>query len=440
MKMRRKTQLVQVFFILTVLGFNLSGCSSGLFPTPAQNPVATATLTSDTTRVVATQAVTPTGSLTPVQPQKLVVWLPPQFDPAANTTASKLMNDRLQAFSLAHNNIPIEVRIKAATGPGGLLDSLSAANSAAPLALPDLIALQRSDLEVAALKGLLTSYDGSTSAPDDADWYAYARQMALLQGSTFGLPFAGDALVLLYRPAQVKTPPTTWDALLSQGGVLAFPAADPQAMVTLALYLSAGGTVEDQQHRPILSADALASVFKIYEKGVKNQNISLGLAQYQTDGQAWQAFKEQRAAWVITWVSNYLAELPADTTMLPLLPVGDKTLTIATGWVWALGKPKAETHELSIELAEWLVKGDFLATWTAAAGYLPPRPTALAGWPNQSLQSLLSQVVLSAQLRPANDLMISLGSALRDATLQVLKGQSDAVQAAQSAAEHVKGQ
>jgi ABC-type glycerol-3-phosphate transport system substrate-binding protein len=211
-------------------------------------------------------------------------------------------------------------------------------------------------------------------------------------------------------------------------------------LVTLALYLSAGGAVEDQQHRPILDADALASVFKIYEQGVKNQNISLGLAQYQTDGQAWQAFKEQRAAWVITWVSNYLAELPADTTMLPLLPVGEKTLTVATGWVWALGKPKAATHELSIELADWLVQGDFLAEWTAAAGYLPPRPTALAGWPNQSLQSLLSQVVLSAQLRPANDLMITLGAALRDATLQVLKGQSDAVQAAQSAAEHIKGQ
>jgi multiple sugar transport system substrate-binding protein len=163
------------------------------------------------------------------------------------------------------------------------------------------------------------------------------------------------------------------------------------------------------------------------------------LVQCQTDGQAWQAFKEQRSAWVITWVSTYLQELPADTTMLPLMPMGGSALTVATGWVWALGKPKSQSSAMSVELAEYLVKGDFLAKWTAAAGYLPPRPTALAGWTNQSLQTLLSQVVLSAQLRPANDLMVSLGPALQDAALQVLKGQSDAVQAAQAAAEHLKG-
>jgi maltose-binding protein MalE len=340
---------------------------------------------------------------------------------------------------LAHNNIPIEVRIKAVSGIGGLLDALSAANTAAPLALPDLVALSRSDLEVAALKGLLAPFDGSSSTFDDADWFAYARQMALLQGSSFGLPFAGDALVLLYRPTQVMSIPANWDTLLSQGGILAFPAGDPQALFTLSLYLSAGGEVEDSQHRPVLNSEALVKVLKLFEKGTTNKNIPAWLTQYQTDGQAWQAFKEQRSAWVVTWVSNYLAELPADTTLLPLLPVGNQPLTIATGWVWALGKPQALANSLSVELAESLVKGDFLAKWTAAAGYLPPRPTALAGWTNQSLQSLLSQVVLSAQLRPANDLMVSLGPALRDATLQVLKGQNDAVQAAQAASEHLKG-
>ena len=420
-----------------ILSICLASCAANPFARPTSNPVSTQTSTPAAPAV--TPSLAPTQAATPAPPDKLVIWLPPQFDPNADTPASILLKDQLDAFSAAHNNIPIEVRIKGATGPGGLLDTLSAANVAAPLALPDLVALSRSDLEVAALKGLLKPFNGSSSASNDVDWFAYARQMTLLQGSSFGLPFAGDALVLLYRPTQIKSLPTSWDALLSQGGILAFPAGDPQALFTLSLYLSAGGEVEDSQHRPVLNPDQLTKVLNLFVKGTNNQNIPAWVTQYQTDGQAWQAFKEQRSAWVVTWASNYLAELPADTTLLPLLPVGSQPLTIATGWVWALGKPQAKSNQLSVELAEWLVKSDFLAQWTAAAGYLPPRPTSLAAWTNQSLQTLLSQVVLSAQLRPADDLMVSLGPALRDATLQVLKGQSDAVQAAQAASEHLKG-
>ncbi len=420
-----------------ILSLFASGCSSGIFARPTQRPAVTVTFTPGLPAASSTPAST--QATPPAQPEKLVVWLPPQFDPAANSPAGKLLKEHLDAFSADHNGIPIEVRIKAVSGPGGLLDALAAANAAAPQALPDLVALSRNDLEEAALKGLLAPFDGSTSVKDDPDWFAYARQMALLQGSSFGLPFAGDALVLAYRPAQVKTLPLNWDALINQGGILAFPAADPQAMFTLALYLSAGGEIEDSQHRPMLNPDALAKALKLYEKGVKNQNIPNWLVPYQTDGQAWQAFKEQRSAWVVTWISNYLAELPADTSILPLLPVSNTPLTLATGWVWGLGKPQGQSNNLGIALAEFLVKSDFLAQWTAAAGYLPPRPTALAGWANQSLQSLISQVVLSAQLRPTNDLMVSLGPALCDATLQVLKGQSDAVQAAQAASEHLKG-
>ena len=86
------------------------------------------------------------------------------------------------------------MRVKAASGPGGLIESLSAASAAAPAVLPALVALSRSDLETAALKGLVFSLDGLTRIVDDTDWYAYARQLALIQGSAFGLPFAGDAI------------------------------------------------------------------------------------------------------------------------------------------------------------------------------------------------------------------------------------------------------
>ena len=425
---------------MTVL--SLASCSTFLpfRPTPSPTsllPSATAAVNQPTSALTET----PATSGTPGSIQELTIWLPPQFDPTSGTPASNLLKERLKTFSDQHNGLQINVRIKAAAGAGGLLDALTATSAAAPLALPDLIALSRDDLEAGALKGILYPFDNQSNTLEDPDWYSFARQMGLVQGTSYGLPFAGDALIMLYRPAQVPVLPTNWTALLQQSNVVAFPAADAQSLVTLTLYESTGGQITDSQRRPILATSNLASVLKIYESGVKNGIFPTWLTSYDTDGQTWQAYQDKRSSWVVTWVTQYLAELPADTSMLPFLPVSDgaTSLTLATGWVWALGNPQSGRRSLSIELANWLVDSDFLSKWTMAAGYLPPRPTSLAGWSNQSLQTLLSQVVISAQLRPSTDLLASLGPVLKDATLQVLKGQTDAVQAAQAASEQLKG-
>ncbi len=425
---------------MTILG--LEGCSTflpfGKTQAPSQPaPTATETIAIITGVPTQTQAVTST----PDNLQKLTIWLPPQFDPTAGTPSGNLLRDRLKTFSSQHNDLQIEVRIKASSGAGGLMDGLAATSAAAPSALPDLVAVSRDDLEAGALKGLLYPLDGQSNLSDDPDWYSFARQMGLVQGTPYGMPFAGDALVMLYRPAQVPVLPTSWNNLLSQSAVVAFPAADPQSLLTLALYESSGGQVTDTQRRPALTADSLAAVLKIYESGAKDGIFPSWLTSYDSDGQAWQAYKDKRASWVISWVTQYLSELPVDTSMLPLLPVSDGSnpMTLATGWVWALGNPQPDRRPLSTELVNWLVQSDFLSKWTMAAGYLPTRPTSLAGWPDQSLQTLLSQVVISAQLRPSTDLMVSLGPVLKDATLQVLKGQTDAVQAAQAASERLKG-
>jgi multiple sugar transport system substrate-binding protein len=438
---------ISSYFMVLIVMLSLFGCSQVNIPGSSPVPTRTPARSEVPTQTSVIQAVTPTSSLTltpgttPSNVQKLVVWLPPQFDPTNGTPASNLLKEQLQAFSSQHSGLQIEVRVKNASGTAGLLEALTAASAAAPSALPDLIALARDDLEAGALKGLLYPFDSPSNTPDDPDWFNFARQMGLVQSTPYGMPFAGDALVMLYRPVQTPVLPTSWAALLRQTGVIAFPAADAQALTTLALYESEGGQITDPQQRPLLTADTLGNALKIFEAGVKSGMFPPWLTTYDTDAQAWQAFKDKRAAWVVSWVSQYLAELPADTSMIPFLPVNENSspMTLATGWVWALGNPQPERRQLSIELAKWLVQSNFLSKWTAAMGYLPPRPTSLAGWTNQSLQTLLSQVVISAQLRPSNDLIASLGPVLRDATLQVLKAQSDPVQAAQAASERLKG-
>lgn len=417
-------------FSLGLILLLASGCSELPLPGTATPPEPVPTST-------ATLAPVLEATRTPVGPSTLRIWLPPQFDPEGDSPGANLLRARLDEFTARRSGVRVEFRIKSPSGPGGLLDSLSAANAAAPLALPDLILLPRAALETAALKGLLYPFDELTTSLAEDDWYPYAQQLAHLQNSTFGLPFTGDALVLVYRPAEIPEPPADWAAALSLAGPLAFPAADEQALYTLSQYLANGAQIQDEEGRPKLDATTLAEVLTFYQEAEGASLMPFWLTQYATDQQAWEAYIENRAALVVTWASRFLRELPVDSVAAPLPTFDGTPFTLSTGWVWALTNPQIERHALSVELAEFLTSGDFLARYTDTAGYLPPRSSALAGWSNPTLISIFDQVLRSAQVIPPDDVLIALSPALQQATLDVLKEQTDPQSAAQKAAEQV---
>ena len=162
--------------------------------------------------------------------------MPPQFNPDSETPASKLLKGQLNSFVAANPGVKIITRVKAATGPAGLLSSLKSAKNAATQAVPALVLLSRSDLEAAATQGLILPIDTLSKVIDDKDWYEYARQLSTFQGRTYGLPFGGDALILVYRPTRVAGPPENWDNVSRQGQPVIFAAGDRLSLVTLNLY------------------------------------------------------------------------------------------------------------------------------------------------------------------------------------------------------------
>lgn len=376
---------------------------------------------------------TPAGEGTPTGSIVLHLWLPPNFDPEAGTPAADLLKARLEEFSRRRPGIRIDVRIKALDGTGGLLNSLTTASAAAPLALPDLVVLPRPTLETAALKGLLHPFDGLTNILDNPDWYDFARQLAHLQNSTFGLPLAGDALVLIYRPTVLETPPADWETTLTLEHPLAFSAADPQALFTLGLYQSANGVLVDEQGRPTLENDPLTNVLAFYQQAEQNGVMPYWITQYQTDDQAWQAFENEETDLVITWISRYLSNMQADIAIAPLPTQTGEPYTLGNGWVLALSTPHADRQALGAELAEYLTDSEFLSQWSEASGIIPPQPSALSNWSDNSLQTLVNRIATSARLIPSTDLLTSLGPPLQQSTVAVLKEQSDPQMAAQAA-------
>ncbi|MCF6278537.1 MAG: hypothetical protein L3J16_07315, partial [Anaerolineales bacterium] len=140
MSPKQTARIAPLLFLLA----SLAACTSFPYTTPApagtpeppaaQTPIAT---------VAASQPETTTS-------QTLRIWLPAEFDPAADTAAGILLQARLDEFRSRRPNLNVEVRVKALAGPAGLLNALTSTSQAAPSILPDLIALPVADLEIAA--------------------------------------------------------------------------------------------------------------------------------------------------------------------------------------------------------------------------------------------------------------------------------------------------
>lgn len=448
--MMRKKILV-VFALL----FGLGGCAQFPFldapavvsPSGAETQQA-APVSTDFPQPALTQPAEPGSTDFPqsalTQPaariSNLKIWLPPQMDPAGESKAARMLQARLQEFSRQHDGLVIEVRVKELDGPGGLLGSLAATSAAAPLALPDLIALPRPDLEAATLKGLLQPFEYSAEAQpgetlEQKGWYEYARELAQVQNSVFGLPFAGDALVLVYRPEKTPEPPADWPAVLELTTPFVFPAADNHSLFLLSMVQSNGGALRDADGRPFLDVDVFSQVLTFLADAEERGVMPYWLAQYDTDQETWDAFQEKRADLVVTWLSRFLAE-PSEDASFALLPSAQgKDFTFASGWVWAMAARDQQRQALSIELAQYITEDAFLANWVQELGLFPVSAGALGSLPESEQKALFEQAALSARLLPATDILTSLGLPAQQAAVSILKNQAEPLAAAQEAAK-----
>ena len=429
--------------VITVLVWLVS-CSPAVLPAPASTQ-------ERSTPLAAAPQASPETLTTATGPVTLRIWLPPQFDTDSSSPAGQLLRRRLGEFVSSQPNLRIEVRIKAIEGPAGLLDTLVAASFAAPQAVPDLIALSRPALEVAALKGLLHPFDDLSSLTEDPDWYDYARQLGRSQragsgglpgqSNQFGLPFAGDALVLVYRPASIPRPPVSLTDTLTLESTLLLPAADPQALIPLALYQAAGGMIQDSQGQPMLDKASLSTVLSFFYAAGRTQVLPAWSIQYTNDAQSWEAFQNGQANLVITWASHYLSSSNEKIASVPIPTPGSAPFTYATGWTWALANPHSPNLRLSTQLAEFLSTNDFLAEFASSAGYLPLRSNKLINKQNEPQARLAyNQIAQTAQLIPFANLIASLAPPIQQAILQVLKHESDPATAANQAIKSLGGQ
>ena len=437
-----KKVLLSIFIIAIVL--NVAGCSSfnlaRFLPPNTVNtsspPTTPTSIIPLRTQYAAAVPVESTPAPSP-QPKTLRVWLPPEFDPKADTQAAKLFRERVQTFE-QRRAVQVELRVKGLEGEGGMVNSLSTTSLVAPLALPDVVAMPRSTFETAALKGLLYPVDGFTSLLNKPDWYLYARQLATIQGGTYGIPFAGNGMVMVYKQKVFAKPPRTWDAFLNAKVPLLFPAGQPEAYFTLAQYLSNQGQLLDEEGKPSLDSAVLADVFSFYEQARRLEQMPYWLTQYETSQQAWQAYLDGRSSLLVTWFSRYATDKPKDSAVDLIPTANGEDFSLINGWCWSLTNAEESRRALAIEFVEYLVDPEFLGPWSEAAGYLPPTNNALQSWTDPDLRLIAERIIHAAVLIPNNDIVKVIGAALREGTVSILKNQVTAQTAVQQVVDKLK--
>lgn len=408
---------------LLVVAILIVACSSS---SNSESSVLQATSTALIENGQATQATETSESSGPIT---LNLWLPPIFSNFSGDLASALLQQRLDLFHELNPNVQIEVRLKAEGVSGGLIDSLSIASDAAPLALPDIVLMNEHQLELAIQDDLVTALNDQLSFDLDSDWYAFGLEMVSSGSEILALPFVGDAMIMMHRFSAIEIMPKTWSDTLAEPLVVGFPAGDPDALFTLLQY--AGLLLNDGQ--PIdfasIDSDLMLRLLNYYSEGQSSGIFPFWLSQYEDDEQIWQAFLDGRMPILTTWSNRYFLSTDDNQGAAAVPTVIRETISFAKAWAWAITSPNNERQSLAIKLAEFLSEAEFLAQWSSAAGYLPARESALAAWAPNAKQVLGLQIAASAHLVPRQEFQNRLGPAISKAVIALIKQEISAQEA-----------
>jgi len=424
---KKSKLVVTICFTACILVLSITGCSvisqikSGLMgSTPSETP-----------------ALTPEATLQPIQdtPQltdqvrTLILWVPPQFAPVESNPAGLMLEKRLRDFEAVHPDLKVELRVKDLTGESSLVNSLAAATAAAPETLPGLILLNRTDMEVAALKSLIFPIPSRAAEYNSTDWFPFTNEIAATQGVQYGLPLFIDPLVMAYNTKFVTFPPTTWQEISTQGSAMAMNLDDPFALFPLAIYLSSGGTLTNEPGKTTLDPDALTRTYQVIFNGADTNAFPTWLVDLRSPDGAWDALKQGQATYALVWASQALRS-PSEGISFSPVP-GSATIPVGfvDGWMLCITNPTADLSRYDFLLADYLLDPEFLVNWSETSGYIPAQRSVLEKWQNTAYAEILGKVADQSMVIPDIRIQQTTAKIFNQYTLSLIRRQTSPMHA-----------
>lgn len=385
-------------------------------------------ITDVTEQSVTMQAITPSSEVT-----NLSIWIPPQFDPSQDTDEAKLLTDLINTFMKENPDVSVSFRIKGTSGDSSALNSLSAAKNAAPDVIPTLVILDRNDLLAAVQKGLV--YPINTEIFSDTNsWYSYAKQSSSVDNLIYGIPIAGDALVMAYRMSKTGSEMTTWDDILSRGLPIAFVPSSSDALFPAFIYSAMGGKLIDDQAQPWLDQSILVQTLNFFLTGGQNGAFPPSLSQVVDQSQNWQMFLEGSVSIIISNFSTYRHNQGTDINAISLPLFSESgSYPLMNTWNIALTAGDTEIQKIGIKFAEKFADPIFNDLWTSKAGYFPVRESDHIAWQNDNQFETILKINPGASLIPSSQILNKISPILNEAVSKVIKSLATPEQAAQEA-------
>lgn len=403
-----------IYSILFVLLIALTGCA-GLQRTDTPGVIPTAQLAT-----TSLPENSPDGSETGTpaasnQPVTLTLWIPDNFAINSSEQVQKLLDDRLATFVKANPDIKVDLRFKNIGSKDNMMELLNTTSRVAPSILPDIVLLDRKDMEIAALKGLLVPMDAYLMDGIENESLPGFISLGRLQGSLFGLPAAGDVLLLVGNQDN-KLPISSWQDISNLGMNVGTNFSDPDSITSISLYLSAGGRLIDASGKPHIDPEALIQLINMI-RITRVYSVFPEWSVLSTDrNEVTRHFMDGDTDLEINWYSSIPDSNIDQYSYRPVPGLTEKSASTLTGWYWSVANPAPERQAASKQLLTFLYQPIFASTWSDTAGYLP---VTSQHWPQtdvrfQSLQSILN----SAEPLPDQSIMITLGPVIRDAVIR----------------------
>jgi ABC-type glycerol-3-phosphate transport system substrate-binding protein len=422
---------------LSIIAGMAAGCSTT--DTTASRPAATlvpatsvvtapSAITAAATRVPPTRpAIASAGTLT------LTLWIADDVAPGL-TPAGRILKNQLDAFSAANPAIRVQVVPKRTLGKGGMLDFLLTTRNVIPARLPDLIALDLSEVPLAAQAGILQPLDGIVPTELSGDFFAFAAQAAHFRNQWIAVPFAANVDHLVYNRNIIRKPPQTWDDLTRQKGSLLLPLGGDSAF--LLQYFALGGSLTDASGQPGLDVSATAQVLSLFKRAHDLNLLPETAMNFKTGDEVWTNFAAGQTSMAQVSASRFIAERgQAPFALYAPVPTREgKVTTMATGWAFALVTNEPVRQAAAARFIQWIAQGDHIAPWLRAARLLPTtRATVpLAVDPPDYAAFIRDELEGAVPMPPAAPDAGS--SAWQSAIMAVWKGQTTPEEAARNAA------
>ncbi|MHB1294815.1 MAG: ABC transporter substrate-binding protein [Anaerolineae bacterium] len=404
-------------------------------------PTPTATSFPTFTPVVAAE---PTPSVTPwdpTEPVTLTVWAPAELAIEAEDEGSSF---RALQVSFAAEDPPVNVVIapKSTEGAGSLISLLSATKPVVPERMPDIIAVEATDLERLVAEGLVMPLDALVPEDVWADTFPFAVEAATVDGTRVGLPFQADLTFMAYNSAMIEQPPVTWADVITGGAQYLLPMGDGDgsgADAFAARYLALGGAFEEDGHA-YLDEGVTQQVLRALEEASQAGAISQRSRSVGTLEDGWAIYLTGEAA--MSDVSAYLYQRDLGklqrTRYAPMPSLDNRAVSLARTWVWAIVTPDAHRQEVAARFLVQAVQSAYMRDYCASRYLLPTRRSAVATEPaDEEFAAFLKNQLESAEPYPRVESWPQVQAAVLRAVQDVLDGAASSERAAETAVAEV---